>query len=506
MTLQGKRWLVGITWLAAALRFHALFANRFHADEALFASWARLIAVGRDLLLQGQLVDKPPLQFYLQAFFYPLMGPVEWAARLPALAASLLLVPAAGLLAWRLFGHELEAVASAALVALSPLAIQFSATAFTDPLLTLLLVLSLYHALAPTARPAHAARIGDRSCMWSGLFFALAAATKHQAWLFLPLFWAIGLYAGWNKRQWRRWLVPLLVGFSTVLLWQLARSSTTNIWLNQLSNYGGIRPAWSWELKPRLLGWLSLWGRTVALPVLLLAFPFSYLLARPESPGRAGAGIFCLYLLGYFWIHWLLAIPVWDRYVLPVVPLVALLLSRSLGLLIRRAPSRFSSFLRWRDQIGPERQRGTGIFPRESRLVALLILLQLPLALDARAGRFAIGGLPTADQGAAAVAQLLADAPYGTVLYDHWYSWHWRYHLFDKRIYVSWFPHPDALAEDLNAFGRDGNQRFIALPKGDRSRPVKRAVTGAGFRLQAVPIDAPGQIDLFLIIPSGVPS
>ena len=79
--------------LGAALRLRGLFANTFHADEALFASWARLIAVWRDPLLLTQPVDKPPLLFYSQALFYPLFGPVEWAARLPSLLASLLLIP-----------------------------------------------------------------------------------------------------------------------------------------------------------------------------------------------------------------------------------------------------------------------------------------------------------------------------------------------------------------------------------------------------------------------------
>ena len=84
--------LVFITWLTAVLRLPSLFANSFHADEALFASWARLIAVWRDPLLQTVAVDKPPLLFYLQAFFFPLQGPVEWAARLPNLIASIILV------------------------------------------------------------------------------------------------------------------------------------------------------------------------------------------------------------------------------------------------------------------------------------------------------------------------------------------------------------------------------------------------------------------------------
>ena len=61
------------------LRLPGLWANTFHTDEALFATWARHIGVWKDPLLQTQFVDKPPLLFYLQALFYPLMAtPAGW--------------------------------------------------------------------------------------------------------------------------------------------------------------------------------------------------------------------------------------------------------------------------------------------------------------------------------------------------------------------------------------------------------------------------------------------
>src|SRR5688572_14190395 len=78
------RFLLGGLLLAAAwLRFQTLFSAGLHPDEALFASWARSIGTWRDPLLQLQEVDKPPLFFYLQAAFFPLMGSAEtWVARL----------------------------------------------------------------------------------------------------------------------------------------------------------------------------------------------------------------------------------------------------------------------------------------------------------------------------------------------------------------------------------------------------------------------------------------
>ena len=143
MSWRGKIGLIGVTWITAVFRYHGLFANTFHGDEALFATWARLIAVWRDPLLLTQAVDKPPLLFYLQALFYPLQGPVEWAARLPNLIASIVLIPLLGVMVWRWYQDEGTAVLAALFLALSPFVIQFSATAFTDPLMVMWIVAAL---------------------------------------------------------------------------------------------------------------------------------------------------------------------------------------------------------------------------------------------------------------------------------------------------------------------------------------------------------------------------
>ncbi|MCA9921534.1 MAG: glycosyltransferase family 39 protein, partial [Anaerolineales bacterium] len=279
--LSPKAALVVLTLLTAVFRIHALFANSFHADEALFASWARLIAVWRDPLLQTVAVDKPPLLFYAQALFFPLLGPVEWAARLPNLIASILLVPLVAVWVWRWYRDGKTAVFAAALVALSPLHIQFSATAFTDPLLTTLLVGALLVSGRPTknkkqktknnvaSRPLRVQQI-------SGLFFGLAAATKHQAWLFLPLVVGTAVLSCWGWREWRRWLTGFLPMLGLVTGWEIARTGPLSLWAQQMSNFGGLRLIWSWELWPRLQSWWGLmqtlwgWGITAVFLVMIL--------------------------------------------------------------------------------------------------------------------------------------------------------------------------------------------------------------------------------------------
>lgn len=467
MLRSGRLWLLACCWLGAALRFRGLFANRFHADEALFAGWARLIAVWRDPLLLSQAVDKPPLLFYLQALFYPLFGPEEWAARLPSLIASLLLIPLTAQLARRLTGDRGAALVAAVVVAVAPLAVQFSATAFSDPLLTFWLMAALYATV-------HTGGIGlsrRTDPLLAGLLFGLALAIKYQALLFAPLLLGLAWSAGWRRADWLRGMAGLAAVLVLLLIWAVARPGTENLIGLQWLNIGGLRPARSWELLPRLGATARLWRLGLGWPLLLLSAAVAVslcLLRRARTQYAPAEALLALFVLSYILLHWLWAIPVWDRYLLPVLPLVAILVGREVSLIRAAAHRR----------------------PLASKaLAALLILIALatvPTALAARDGRYPIGGWPRADGGASEAAQLLKNAPYGTVLYDHWYSWHWRYQLFDGRVYVSWFPHVDALLDDLAAFAGSGPARYIALPASGTARPVVRRLAENGYRLEPV--------------------
>jgi hypothetical protein len=211
-------------------------------------------------------------------------------------------------------------------------------------------------------------------------------------------------------------------------------------------------------------------------PLSVIGNPLS-VIRYPLTDYRSRDWLFVLFIIAYLALHWLLAVPVWDRYLLPLLPLAAIILARG-----------------WR-------RFETGDSPLASRLSPLvlpllILLLNIP-AFHARSGQ------PTADQGIGQIAALLADAPYGTVLYDHWYSWHWRYHLFDRRVYVNWFPHPAALIEDLAVFGGDGNPRYLVLPTGEVANPMRRAVQTAGFTLQPFASDDLNHITLYAIEEGG---
>lgn len=469
-----------LTFIATALRFHGLFFDGLHADEALFATWARLVGTWQSPLLSNELVDKPPLLFYAQALFYPLIGLAEpWVSRLPNLAASLLMVPLTARLVWNLFKDTLAMIVAAILVCFSPLLVQFSATSFTDPLLTALLLASLVSASARLED-------GPQRATVAGLLLGLAVATKQQAILFIPLHLAIAWFSGYQKPQWRRWLVGLFVPVLGLVLWQVARGGGSSLWERQMESFGGLRLAWSWELWPRLEGWADVWGAFLGAPVLafaLLLFSpvFLALLIQQQDRRTAFDQALLLFLVAYMLLHWFLAVPVWDRYLLPLAPLAAVIIGRFV--------SRVLGFLQ------PE-------LPVPAKVAAAgaavaMFTLMAPAGVAARGGGFAVGAQQRGPEIARAVVEELQTAPYGTVLYDHWFSQQWRYYLMDSRVYVSWFPHPQALVADLDAFHDGQGERYVALPGGATALPVRGALREAGYRLEAV-YSAP-DVTLYLI-------
>jgi len=526
-----RKWLmVPVLCLAFALRVPLLDGPRFHPDEALFASFARSIAVWRDPLLTTAPVDKPPLLFYLQALCYPFLGPKEMAARAPNLFASLLTVALTYAVACRVIcDHSPRSVTewdsccvspvthspfpiphsplvATLLVALSPLAIAFGPTAFTDSLMVMWGMAALLAACRGRAG-------------WAGFWLGLGLATKYQAIFFLPLvvgfLWlrgrgeanrkAVGLlqhlYSDSTRPyKWVRLGGGALLPVAAVMLWDLARTGRVSLLAAQLTGYGGVRPVPLYEIWPRLLAWASL-GQYVTgsavLDVLLLAAVPLWLLAGwlgracPERSRRETGHssrlhfvsryrglLLAGWLLGYFLIHWLLTVNVWDRYLLPAVPVMGVLIGWLIGVVIggsvRDRPQRAGI---------PHHPfpitRIPSPIPHYLLPIALLVLL-LPGAVQSATGVLPIGGDHGNYDGIEQVAEYFSKHPYGTVLYDHWLSWELRYYLFDSRVHVSWSPDPAALATNLQAFGADP-PRYLVVPSWESPLPISRAMRATGF-------------------------
>lgn len=277
------------TWLA-------LTDVPFHEDEAIYAAWAQTILTD-DPFLRITPVDKPPLFFYALATTFRWFGVTATVARLTNVALMALVVVLTARLSRR------PARAAALLVAM-PLTVFYAASGFTDPLM-LVFILAGWHA----------ARRGWGGA--TGLACACALLTKPTA----LLLWPIVVVTAWEQRQ-IRMVRPFVVGLALPLAiawawdvsrlvpswWQLGRQAYGTLW----------QPAFAQALgwwKPAALGlgfgWLGLratrWRRKQLVPSAVAAL-----------------------ILLWIPIHVLLGLQPWDRYLLPLAPLLAWLAAERL--------------------------------------------------------------------------------------------------------------------------------------------------------------------------------
>jgi hypothetical protein len=462
--------------LAFALQLGPAFDNRFHPDEALFSSWALKIARGENVLLSGLPIDKPPLLIYTTAIGFFFFGQTEIAARLPNLIASVISV----LLVYRLArgtGDRGRGTIAALLYTFSPFVISFAPTAFLDPMMIMFGLASL------VAASRH--RMG-----WAGIMLGLSFATKVQGLFFLPLVFIFQGTGGKGQRAGRKFQVssfkfilsPLhlvilsfIIGLASiiiaVLLWDRLRGGAP-FWLQQSINYGGIRLIYPSEVGPRLIGWLSFlpyfFGPIVG-AISLIVIPIGLWLDLKYHARSHEALIDLLllaYLIGFIAFHWLLAFQIWDRYLLLVVPITALLIGR----FITRMLDSFKDHL---------------VTLSPSHLVIFAIILCLPYALGASKSQYPIGSDHGANDGIDQVADYLKTLPSGTVVYDHWLAWELSYYLGEGQVYLAYFDTPSALADDLRVFDR-GEDRYVVFPARESPDKSSDAIKVFGFQMTPV--------------------
>ena len=499
--LNPKSAILLLCLLAFALRLGPAFDNRFHPDEALFSSWALKIASGENVLLSGVPVDKPPLLIYATAISFFFFGQTETAARLPNLAASVISV---ALIYWLAVGqlgnwsttrpianYQLTnrpvnylTILPSLLLTFSPFAILFAPTAFLDPTMVMFGLASLVAALRGRAG-------------WAGILLGLSFATKVQGLFFAPLtlvYWSTSQLVNQGsgirdqrseiRDQSRRLsvslsLVRFLAAFLTialiVLAWDRLRGGLP-FWEQQSINYGGIRVIYPSEAGPRLTGWLALlpyfFGPLVGL-IGLIGLPILvwFDLTRAARTRAAWIDLILIaWLFALFGLHWLLAFPVWDRYFLMLVPIATLLVGRVIGHLVNWLTDHL-------------------VTPSVRHLVSLslllLIILALPFSLVAAGSGYPIGGDHGGYDGIDQVAGYLRTLPSGAVVYDHWLAWELDYYLGEGHVYVAYFDTPAALADDLRAFGHNGD-RYVVFPANESPDKAIEAIAQAGFMMSPI--------------------
>lgn len=459
------RWAaVGLVALAWALRLQPLLANPLHPDEALYGYWGLLIARGRDPLLVSGSVYKPPLLPYVVSLFELLMGSTHSALRLPGLAAGVVAVPLVGALARALYGDRWTALSGSAVIALSPFAVAFSGSAFPD---SLMVTLGLAACVA-------AAR---RSARWAGLLAGLSFATKQTGLVWLPLVLAIA--ATRDPDRMGRLGTLIAAYFAPTLLvvaWdgvRLARGSDS-FWSSGIAGYGGLRLIWPHELQPRLRAWLegaaSLLGSPIANAVLVggsAVLLLTGVLRRPTTGSAFYDLLFVGFSLVYFWLHWLIAFPTWHRYLLPLLPVLAILLGRVIA------------------QVAVLGSGGVWMWPRRVLSLGIVLAVLFVPAREAAAGRSTVAEEHAVYRNVEQVTDFLSHLEEGAVVYHHWLGWHYHYALFDAPVYLAFWPTPSWLAQDVQAFG-DRGARYIAFPPWESPERVAQRLAEVGYRLDLV--------------------
>ncbi len=500
--------LLALLVLALALRAAPLTIHRFHEDEALYASWALLTV--EDPALISVPVDKPPLYIYLLAGLFRLLGPSELVARLPNLFASVASVALLYALGRRAYDRS-TALIAATLYAASPFGILFAPTAFTDPLLVLWMLLGLWAALA-------------RKPLLAGFALGLAYATKQQSLLLAPLVLAVAIpniqYPTSNVQlptsnlrypisniqypisAFLRSIVGFLPVFALVTWWDSLRWHVQpSFWDRSLITYGGLEmlPLSAWP--QRLSDWAQLlshvFGSTLLNGLLLIGLPLLLWLAVHHRRSRRSTHsafripslriyelpaacdlLFTLYVVAYLLLHLAVSFQVWDRYLLPLVPLLCLLLARTICCLSSLAERRYKQ-----SRVSSFRFRVSNIqYPISKLVMGILVISLVRPAYLGATSQLAVGGDHGAYQGIDHLAAYVrAHLPPGTTLYYHWLGWHYGYYLRDASLNTVWYPDPQTLAEQ--AAEDDDVVRAIAFPGWKDDRPVRRALAAMGLTL-----------------------
>ncbi len=356
MVSYRSRWsgLVAALALAAAVRLWHLghgLPELPHVDSFKFVGEALRLAGGGDWA--PRVVQHPGLVTNLLAALYWLFGVTGdtapyLVARAVATTAGIALVAATWLLAERLAGARVAAVA-ALLAALCPVAVTASRSEGPDTLLALFVTLTLW---SLAALPA-----GDRRALVAGALSGLAVGSKFTGLLLLPVA-AIGAVAdapSWTTRLRRLALWTAAVGvvftLTTPLFWahapryleRLAAEAT----IQRCGQIGRVQGGWldyltsttpTWE-QPWLgtslattEGWIvvvaAVAGIAIAIgdrrrPMILIAAGALAYLALIAGPGRIKA----------------------IRFLLPVLPLLQVLAGLAVARAVAWARPRFQPLL-----------------------------------------------------------------------------------------------------------------------------------------------------------------
>lgn len=486
--------LLVITIIGALIRISLLGRNRMHVDEALYSSWALSIASGKDIFLRFVLVDKPPVPIYILALFFRLFGTSEIVARLPNLLASV-----AGIIVLYHIGKHLygqgAGLLAATLLAFSPYDIQFAPTVFNDPLMVILAYSAVLLAL-------------HQRSLAAGLCFGLACMSKLLALALIPVL-LVAFYVSLEGVKPLRslWRMLLIAGAGTLAIcagvgvWDIViRANMPRFLTVQTVNYNGLNIVSADEIWQRLTTWTgylqyvtgSLWLNIVFIVGLAVILMQAIYYKMHRLGTQVNLGLICagvLYLVPFS----LLSFRLYDRYLLPLVPLVVLLLAWFLSVIYRVAADKLGRLLSSHTtEIGvkvppiPEPRVAAA-----NSVLALILITLLGIALyrpvrTALDYAYPLGGDHGTFQGIDTVAAYYrGNSPAGSIIYHKDLGWHYAFYLFDAPFHLVYYENNDALPQVITeALERyPAASQYVTLEQWMSDGELRATLARAGWHL-----------------------
>jgi hypothetical protein len=343
------------------------------------------------------------------------------------------------------------------------------------------------------------------------------------------------------------WLSAVL-GFAAVLApltwWDSLRWATRpSFWDRSLSTYGGLGLAPLTQWPARAAAWSQQLGYLFGLPALSALMLFlaamvggraAWCMTAKRAKGQGGRGaeeqrrrtslchrvtvspchpstssgqalvtasldlLLSSYVATYLALHFLLTFRPWDRYLLPLVPLVSILAARGLVLFATGVidPSGFghaTNEIAAVNVMPADTRNPKGLARAIFRTVALMAVgAGLALLLGYAAWLGAAGRLPVgSDHGAYAgldqVATIMRGQPANAVIYHHALGWHFDFYLFDAPQERRWYDTAAKLAADASRTTQTEPDRpqWLTLPTWEEATAgdLRTALAGRGLAL-----------------------